>query len=152
MNEPVTGSVSERITRLERENRRLKRTGAAVLVGLAALAVMGQARPNVARLIETERVVVRDLSGRTRAALGLAPDGSAGLALADANGKLRASLTLALDGRPSLALFDGNEKNRIALVVGPDGASSFALYDRDGESRAGLSVRADGSPEVVLQR
>ncbi len=44
MNEPTMNNMVLRLDRLERENRRLKRIGALVVVGIAAVVLMGQAR------------------------------------------------------------------------------------------------------------
>jgi hypothetical protein len=45
MNESLPANVLDRLTSLERENRRLKRTVAAALAILLGLALMGQVAP-----------------------------------------------------------------------------------------------------------
>jgi len=42
MNEPTMDKLEQRLDRLERENRRLKRIGVLVVVGIAAVVLMGQ--------------------------------------------------------------------------------------------------------------
>lgn len=53
MNDPMLDTMTERLGRLERENRRLKRIGAVVLLGPATVLLLGQARPN-RRIVEAE--------------------------------------------------------------------------------------------------
>ncbi len=153
MQDEVLDDLTRRFECLEREHRALKRVGGGLVVGLSALFLMGQALPSrPPRVLEAERFVLRDGRGRTRAALGLGADGSAGLALADPDGRLRASLMVGADGAPGLGLFDQEEKSRAALVVAGSGVPSLSLYDSQEQARAGLTLRPDGSPEVVLHR
>ena len=68
MNEPTMNNMVQRLDRLERENRRLKLLGSLVLIGIATLLLMGQAKPNrVAKVIEAEKFILRDSSGSERA-------------------------------------------------------------------------------------
>jgi hypothetical protein len=87
MNKQTVETLAIRLDRLERENRRLKRTGAVALVGIAALVLMGQTTPGeVANVVEAKQFVLRDSRGDTRAVLALGPDGSVGLGLSDKAG------------------------------------------------------------------
>src|SRR2546427_11166070 len=75
----------DRLNELERENRRWRRAGLVVLIGLAALLVMGQAR--TPRVVEADEVTahkftVRDEQGNSRAVLGTS-GGKITLSLAD---------------------------------------------------------------------
>jgi len=70
----IEQSLVTRVNRLERENRRMKLMGVLVLVGIAAVMVMGQAKTlKTAKEIESERFVVKDEDGRVRVVLGLQP-------------------------------------------------------------------------------
>jgi hypothetical protein len=90
MTEP---DVTERLDRLERENRRLKRIGGVVLVGLAAIVLMGQAMPGkAAKVVEAEKFVVRDTAGHARIILGSQPYGGYGVHLYGDDGETRAIL------------------------------------------------------------
>jgi hypothetical protein len=77
-------SLSERLERLEKENRALKRFGIGVLSLLAAALVMGQARPE--RTVEAEKFVLKDASGRMRGEFGLDNSGTPALAFYDESG------------------------------------------------------------------
>lgn len=143
MNESELRVVTERLGRLERQNGRLKLTGAFVLLGIAALLLMGQARPG-ARSVEAHRFVVRDPLGRPRAVLGAVAD-IWGLHLYDQQGKGRAGLTVAADGTSRLGFYDRDGKSRAILDVTADGGATVGFYDRGGKARAQLSVAPDGS-------
>jgi len=61
------------------------------------------------RVVEAERFVLKDASGRTRVELTVLGDGSPTLGLFDRNGLPRALLGLAPDGTPALALLGRGE-------------------------------------------
>ncbi len=69
MQTPDMQAILERLDRLEKQNRRLKRLGVTSLLIVAALALTGQARPK-ARTVEAERFVLRDGQGRARITIG----------------------------------------------------------------------------------
>jgi len=100
-------TIEERLTRLERKNRRL--TLAVLLTGVAAALVVtvGMARTEaVPDAVRAHSFVLLDENGKVRAMLAVAKDGP-GLRLSDENGKLRASLGVTEDG-PGLHLLDEN--------------------------------------------
>lgn len=140
-------ALGQRLDRLERENRRVKRVGAVVLVGIAAAALMGQAR-TAGRKMEAERFVVLDSSGKRRAELGVWPDGWAGLAIFDLDGKGRAGLRLAPDGAPSLALFDPDGKKRAELYAEPNNKAGLVLTDKDGKTSFPPGTAASTMPQA----
>lgn len=110
-------NLSKRVGRLERENRLLKQIGTFVLVGIAALMLMAQAKPiKVVKVIEAERFVVKDEDGKVRVILGLDresiwPDRKSkyGLAIYGEGGTKRVSLSHHKIGISSLDLLANNE-------------------------------------------
>ena len=66
-NESTLDTPTQRLDRLERENRRLKFAGAILLLALAAVGAMGQVLPKaVPKVVEAERFLLRDARGRVR--------------------------------------------------------------------------------------
>jgi hypothetical protein len=136
-------SIEERLKRLEEENKRLRllALGVVVLSGgsllLAAATAVRARLPQPVRIVEAERFVLRDASGKTRAVLGMDADGL-GLRFYDASGKVRAVLGLIADW-PRLTLSDASGKPRAWLEGTPDGAA-LDLTDASGKPRAELSV------------
>jgi len=115
--------------RLERESRRLKQIGVVVLAGIVGAVLMGQVKAS--RVVQAEKFVVQDASGRTRAELGTAPDGRVALVLFDQNGRSRIELRVLSDDRVGLLLYSKDEKPSAALRVLSDGRALLALYDKE---------------------
>ena len=112
---PDLQAVAERLGKVEKQNRRLKSVGIAVLLLVSAVLVIGQAVPKEPILLEAEAFILRDKNGNVRAGLMLNEDGSPSLTFLDKNENLRAWLVLDEDGMPSFMLFDENENKRAVL-------------------------------------
>jgi len=146
--------LARRVERLERENRRLKGAGTAVVLGLVAVFLMGQAVPT-RPTIEAQRFVLKDKGGKIRAALG---EGSAdeplGLVLYDKNQKLRAALGLRVDdSSPTLQLVDERvpgwaELHPAGLTITGKGSASIGLSDESSPTLRLLDARLPGSAEL----
>lgn len=77
------------------------------------------------------------------AALTVAQDNQASLTLYDPNtGRARAGLGTAANGSPALVLFDQNGKDRAELHVTATGKPGLALANADGKTVAGLPEKA----------
>ena len=153
MSRAEDAAIEARIARLEREARRWRRLAGGAVLGLVAIALMGQARPG-GRVVEAERFVLRDGNGIVRAELGVDGDhsvarrvkddtsmprltvgvenGSSVIVLNDKTGKLTAGLVSLPHGSPALSLYDLNGKTRAELVLLRDGVPALTLSDRDG--------------------
>ncbi len=150
MNE--ANSVTERLDRLERENRWLKLVGLVGLLGIAAVLLTGQGPASSGKVIEAEKFILRDASGRVRAELRAPRGGPAGLVLEDGVGRVRAAFTLAVDNTPGLLFLDQAGKLRVTLQLqAPGDAPILWLADKDQKARIKLSLSADGSPSFGLR-
>ena len=141
-------TVIERLEKVERQNRALRRVGGIALVLFAAILMMGQT-PSRPHTIEAGQFIVRDDAGKIRAAL-YSKGERVVLALQDQNEKPRAVLDLGKDGAPSLRLFDEDGKARAGLSHRATGGSLLTLRDSNGKSRAMFITRPDGSPGLSL--
>lgn len=146
---PDLTAVVTRLEKVERQNRRMKVGGIMVLLVAGVGLLMGQAMPK-ATTVEAEAFVVRDATGKQRAALHLAPDGGATLSLFDPAGIGRAALRVDREGSPDLTLIDQAATNRAVLRVGRNGSPGLALSDAAGKPRATLYVVSDGSGLLQL--
>lgn len=177
MDTPMIPILLERLEVLERSNRRLKLGGLVLLVTLAAIGVMGQARPQL-QTVEAQEFVVKDAGGVVRARLGASQSaaslslfheggrvslvalGGRGqgshLAIEDAAGKIKGLLLLDSE-RAGLYLspIDATgppKAQRVVFEVSNQGPGGFAYYDRNGQTRAWLgAVSDDGSASAVVQ-
>lgn len=111
---------------MELENRHLKRAGVIALAVIPAVVLMGQARP-AGKVLEAEKIVLRDTGGTIRVVLLAAPN-TAGLHLHDRDGKGRALVAVMADGAPQLGFFDRKGKSRVTI-----GEGFLGLSDRDGK-------------------
>ncbi|MBI4589738.1 MAG: hypothetical protein HY725_12950 [Candidatus Rokubacteria bacterium] len=152
MKEPTLDTLTQRLDWLERENCRWLRGAALVsLLGFAIIALMGQTSPSsVSKILEAERFVLRDASGRARAILGIQADGSVGLEFSGETGKPAVTLAALRDGAVALELRDRSGRSRASLGVQPNGAARLGFYDQDGKARAGLSTMTAGVPILSL--
>lgn len=93
-------AILSRITTLERENRRTKKVATIGVLVAVAVITMGQAKQN--RIIEGEKFVLKDTSGKTRAELGIIGGGFPSLQFYDRDGIYRSSFS-----SESLSLMNG---------------------------------------------
>jgi hypothetical protein len=151
MDKPMIDSLSERVERLERENRGLKRIGALALAGAVAILVAGA---DAGKLIEAERFVLKDKGGRKRAELSSDSDGSASLSLFDRSGKVRLRMAIdgAHDGSPRgaalISVCDNLGRDRIVTQVNEFGAPQLNFSDDEGKDR--LDVVLDDVQHFVM--
>lgn len=117
-------ALAGRLERLERENRRWRRSAIALgLVGAIGL-LIGAARQEAhPKVVEAERFVVKDEDGKVYAELGLYRDEEG-----------RAS------GATRLVFFGEDGKYRTNYGVGSDRSPYLKFLGKDGASRASLSM------------
>jgi hypothetical protein len=128
----ATDSFAERLCKLERENRVLRRVFTVVLVGGLLLTIGGSNPPNeVGKTVEAERFVVRDAKGKERLRIGTEQEGSmASIVFLDEGGK---EVT-------KLFLNQANKSSALSFMT-PDGTSETVLY-----------MKEDGSSYLTVQK
>lgn len=142
-------TLERRLRRVERDNRVLRRAGAVLVIGVAAVMLMGQTVLH-RRAVESEAFLVRDAQGQVRAMLKALENGTVGLSFYDQAGVARAWLRVLTDGTPGLVLSDESGQVRTMLNVQGDGLVGLLFYDQDGRPRAWLNVLADGTGGLAL--
>ncbi|MFO0890747.1 MAG: hypothetical protein U0790_16580 [Isosphaeraceae bacterium] len=147
-------ALSARIERLEASNRSLtvavRRFRLGGLVGAATLAILFlTGAVTIPQTLEARNFILRDESGKMRAALAIRPDGTPGLALYEKDGRVRLSLDLGTDG-PAVNLMDGIGKPQAALAMRKDGTPGLGLFDSSGQVRVSLDIHRGGLPAVNL--
>ncbi len=118
MTEPTMETLAGRMDRVERENRRLKRSGVVALAVIAAIVLMGQAASKLAppgkpgKVVGAEQFIVHDARGGVRAELGTLPNGTVRLVLYDRGnpGETRVILSAGPESSPALSFSDKTGK------------------------------------------
>jgi hypothetical protein len=144
-------ALRKRLDQLEHDHKRLRRFGLLAFLGLVVTLLMGQSGRNVVpEVIEAQRFVVKDATGKSVAALGTDRDGAPLLVLMNSDGRLAATLDVTAQKKPTLTLYDRNSKGRLILAVDSDGSPALAMNDKNGTPRIGLAVATQGSGGLVL--
>jgi hypothetical protein len=133
----------ERIERLERGNRRLKRMVTVPVLALAAVMVMGQAAPR-SKVVEAERFALVDPKGNLVGGLSAGERGPT-LTFFDSTG-VRLSLS-----HDAVLLYDRNKEVRFMLRIQDEGTAGAVFFDAKGEGRINLRVAPDGRAGVLVQ-
>ncbi len=156
-------NLDERLSRVERQNKWMRHSGALTLAATAFVLLVAQDKEQTPADLEVRSLVLKDDAGRMRASLRMeegAPflvlwdeEGkeraslgglkSSGLSLSDAEGRKRISIAVLHDGSPGLALYDTKRLFRLALNVSDNGSPTVTLRDASGKERASLSVWDD---------
>jgi len=69
--QPDVKSLYERVERLERQNRWMKRMGVVAILPVVAFLVSGQANVDTKKTVEANEFVLKDTNGVVRAKLGM---------------------------------------------------------------------------------
>ena len=136
-----------RVEALERQIRRMRRAGLALLVLAGAAALMGQMRPGQQRapkFTESQCFRLVDTRGQTRAELNITESDGPGLTLYDGNKRTRALLTLDNDSYPMLTFYHSELKPAATLGLTEKG-QSLCLYDIRSQPRVTLAVTLEGA-------
>lgn len=134
-----TDSIVARLEKLERENRRLRRAGIAMVLGLALLGILGATRP-APKTLRARELLLTDSAGNVRAKLSAQNPRYPSLTLYDAQG--RARLILRGGGpQPGLSMADSAGKTRVML----GGLSpNISFYDDAGDTTVSMDGDALG--------
>jgi hypothetical protein len=145
-------TTEQRLERLERENRWMRRIGVVAVAVVAAVFLIGQGKekPGVrTQVVEATGVVIRDAKNRNRIEIGVFKEEPA-IRMFGPAGKKRLSMDLDADGTPNLFLFDTEGTARGEFVMDFKGTCAFELVDKAGQARADLtSSTRRGKPEPI---
>ena len=117
--------LEQRLYRLERSERLLKRVLFAMVFVTTALCVTASMNHNRGQTIEAERFVIRDSSGQYRGELGISPDGV-----------------------PALVLTAKPDSTAVARL--PESMGGIYLFDHHGDQQAAFQVGHRGGAEVLV--
>jgi hypothetical protein len=131
----IIDALSVRVEQLERANRRLRLFGAGVVLTSGILVSLGFAGKAQPRIVEAEKIIIRDAQGRPRITIGTPAFAGAAVDtkadspviwLSDEHGSDRAMLT-----EDGLYLADNHAKRLVELRSGPN-TPGLRFYGPDG--------------------
>jgi hypothetical protein len=153
-------ALAHRLELIERDNRRMRRLGTAMLIGIGVIlglciaVVVVAARHGmpgfVPAVTESSKFLLRDGDGRIRGTWGMNGDGSVLLALQDSGGRDRLRLSVLPDGSAGLAFVDSARQSRVVLGLLPDQSSSLVLADGGGKTRTVLGLSPSGASTILF--
>ena len=124
-------TIEQRVEKLEKQNRWMKRVGGLALAAVACVVLMGQGKPKELPDLDVRSLAVRDAAGESWATLGQLK-GKSFLSLFDKAGKSRLTLASMADGSPALNLSDNAGETRVLLALLADGSPVLKMYDAKG--------------------
>jgi superfamily I DNA and RNA helicase len=145
-------TLAERVTRLERLNKRLCAIlavvcGLGVVIVVAAAASTGGSDPSSLKssdTIEAKRIILRDDSGRQRMVFQVSPKGSTTFRVLDGSGKTRLTLNAAAGGDTAFSMIRGDDKPVLSLVEKADGGTMMLMGDDQSGLLLGTDPRGSG--------
>ena len=137
-------AIAAELAQLKRANRRWRRSATLAVLVLAVIGLMGQVMPP-SRVLEVERLLLRDASGRIRVSLGALDDESVVLTFRDRLERDRLAIGLLPEGAPLVGLYDEHRRRRAAFGMLDADLPGLLLFGEDGTSRV-RRTREDDSP------
>ena len=138
--------MMQRIEGLERRQRRYARAGLVAMSAAAGLLAIGAGKPLGGKVVEAEKLLIRDSKGSVRAEIGTTTEGWATIELLDGKGAKVMSLR-GPTSAPIIELADG-AGGSIWLTSSTTG-SSMSLSKGNGELE--IMTNASGAPSMRIQ-
>ena len=145
-------SLTQRVEKLERENRNLKSgllCGLVVVLGIFLIGGTGAGK----KTVEAESFVVKDAQGKVQARLGVTVDGGPALTFFDRKGNPRlfmGSLGLGDHYDLGLALYDAKGRPRFSFGMLEGQFSGLAVGGLDGLEQITMRVGWKGTPRLIV--
>ena len=140
-------TIDQRVAKLERQNRWMKRGGGLALAAIACVVLMGQGKPKELPDLRARSLTITDAKGKRRISLH-ATEAGPRLDLYDATGKPRATLFVAGEDYSALVLKDKHQVSRATLFVKGDN-TSVVLHDAKRKKFVSVGILADSAGLTV---
>ncbi len=137
-------TLEARLAALEAQNRRLKRTGLAALLGLGTLTLMSFAAPAVCDIIYAERFVMRDGGNKTRISMNAYGTDTPTIDFHDKRGKKMASIGLTPEGSFAFSVMDEGRQVPAAFSFDDKGALRLAKANLSKRGISGKNLKDKG--------
>ena len=143
-------TIEQRVTKLERQNRWMKRGGGLMLAAVACVVLLGQGKAKALPDLEVRSLTVKSKSGKELAFLGADVGKTAVLRFTSKDGRNQAHFGMSSQGAPHVYLGDKDIRAQVVLGLKPWGSPGLGVRDKNGVNRLGLGVARDGSVFLKL--
>jgi hypothetical protein len=143
-------TLEQRVEKLEKQNKWLKRLGTLAIAVGAVVVLGGQAEGKEVRHLLGKSLAISDDAGELRVKLGV-QDGTSRLELNDRHGRSRVFLHADLQGQTTLFLKDGTMKERVGISVSDLGPAMMTLWAKDGQGLVSAYVDLKGSKGFAIE-
>ncbi len=171
MDKPQIDELANRIERLERENRRWRWVAGLALVAGLVVTIGGAQPAHEAKVVQAERIIIRDKDGNERVRVGVGSNGAAYLSLKDMGSNGGIDLVASSEGQPYLDVWnkaqghlmlvahadrmavDFRDKNRvgqIALKIEKGDGTQYLSFRKEGKGNLSLGLHEDGSGGLAV--
>lgn len=141
--------LTQRLEKLECDNRRLKAFALGVLVLAAAFGGVYASQP-VPEEIAAHRFDLVDNSGTVRASMNVGASGMSAVTVYNADGRPGAVMVTSSSGGSGVGAYSPDGKSHALMGAPASGGSEFGLSDAGGKPRLGMNVSPSGDPVVKL--
>ncbi len=137
-------TIEQRVAKLERQNRWMKRGSGLALAAIACVVLIGQGKAKALPDLVVRSLTVKSKSGKELAFLGADVGKTAVLRFTSKDGRNQAHFGMSSNGAPHLYLGDNANRAQVSLGLAPWGSPLFGVRDKNGVNRLGLGVARDG--------
>ena len=142
-------TIEQRVAKLERQNRWMKRAGGLALVAVACVVLIGQGKAKELPDLVAKSLTIKDENGKELAFLGADVGWPALLRFTSKDGGAFFGTSPA--GTPHLYIGDNANRARVSLGLTPHGAPTLGIRDENGVNRLLLGIARDGGGYLTLQ-
>lgn len=157
MTEPTINDLADRLSRLERQNARLKGVGAVasvaliLAVGLGAMAEQGESKRGTAvKALRAKGFVAVDGQDRDLVHIGTEVDPKSGglIEFLDKGGRRRLALGIGENDVPFVSLIDPVRNEQVSLNLDPEKGLALSFRNRKANSAMVLGLGPEGNPSL----
>ncbi len=143
-------TIEQRVAKLERQNKWMKRAGGLALAAVACVVLMGQGKPKELPDLRARSLTITDAKGKRRISLH-ATEAGPRLDLYDANGHARVNISYIEESGQAAIMLLGTKA--LVFLNASRGSAHLQINDKDGNSALdGSALNLDAAREKARAR
>ncbi len=149
-------TIEQRIERLERQNRNLRRALGGMLglavAGLVLGAAAASSTDEVPNVLRAHRIEVVTAEGKPAVVLGMTTNDAGTVSTLDAKGNKLVSLGVTTNGEGTVTTQSGKGKDLVRLAATTSGEAVIISYGGKGDKLIELGVTTKGEPKIYAYK